>query len=121
MTGYEIYQAVSNAALGILFLCVSLANAQVLATLIRRDSHSRLAMAMVVKYSSWIVAGVVLFVLQVYSAIFNITKETGFFTLEVRNLLRNVATLALLVVVIALFSMNRELRKAEDGEWEDDV
>jgi hypothetical protein len=107
-------QAGANILLGLMFFLLAVENLTLYTVLKRRDSQTTLGRAMRRKYASWFIAGLLLMALQGYSAYFNVTRESGWFTFEVRNGIRVLAVIGMGVVVFSMWQMYRELRKAED-------
>lgn len=107
-------QAGANILLGLMFFLLAVENLTLYTVLKRRASQTTLGKAMRRKYAAWVFAGLLLMTLQAYSAFFNITRESGWFTFEVRNGIRVLAVIGMGVVVFSMWQMYRELRMAED-------
>lgn len=109
----SLFQALMNLSLSITFLWVAVENLNLYLLLNRRTDPTDLGIAMLKKYAAWFCAGVVLSVLQFYSFYFNLTQSSGIFTYPVRNTLRVVAVIGMVVVIVNMRRMYRELKDAE--------
>ena len=107
-------QAGANILLGLMFFLLAVENLTLYTVLKRRANPTTLGRAMRRKYAAWVFAGLLLMALQLYSAYFNITKSSGWFTFEVRNGIRLLAVGGMAVVVFSMWQMYQQLRKAED-------